>query len=122
MIDYYYVLRMGQGARGKEQELRYLGLEKMAGAMMWVLHEVLGLEEQYMIAPVDERLGKMLLEEILHGGNSRQYDSDHIKADSPLKKNWRRLKRDIHMMRYFPSECLCEPFFRTWHFFWRLGH
>ena len=148
VIDYYYVL-MSDGRWKKDDVsdvlrhltsstsvatrqcvnefplhslLRRLGLWKIAGAMMWVLNEVLGLEEKYLIAPKDERLGKVLLSEILNGGNFGQYNLDNIKADSQLKKNWLRIRRDIRMMRYFPSECLWEPVFRLYHFFWRLRY
>lgn len=123
IIDYYYLLCRGEmfeirGEKWKET-FRYLGMEKIAGAVMWVLNEILGLEERFLIAPKDEKLGRVLLEEILRGGNFGKYDTDNIKADNPLKKNWQRIKRDIRMMRYFPSECLWEPMFRVWHFFWR---
>ena len=101
------------------ETLRYLGLWKIAGAMMWVLNEVLGLEEKYLIAPKNEKLGRVLLAEMLRGGNFGQFDIDNIKADSQLKKNWQRIRRDLRMMRYFPSECLWEPVFRIGHFFWR---
>ena len=99
--------------------LRRLGLWNIAGAMMWVLNEVLGLEEKYLIAPKNEKLGRVLLAEMLRGGNFGQFDIDNIKADSQLKKNWQRIRRDLRMMRYFPSECLWEPVFRIGHFFWR---
>jgi len=124
IIDYYYVLM--EDVRWKMEDvsdtLRSLGLWKIAGAVMWVLNEVLGLEEKYLIAPKDERLGKVLLAEIVNGGNFGQYDSDNIKADNQLKKNWQRICRDFRLMRYFPSECLWEPVFRIYHFFWRLRY
>ena len=138
IIDYYYLLRQSNderqsnrltgffGQKNIRTEIRetlwYLGLEKIAGAVMWVLSEVLGLEEKYLIAPKKERLGRVLLAEILNGGNFGQYDLDNIKADSQLKKNWQRMKRDFRMMRYFPSECLWEPVFRVYHFLWRLRY
>ena len=134
IIDYYYVLMEDEFATphsacredGKMEDvsdtLRSLGLWKIAGAVMWVLNEVLGLEEKYLIAPKDERLGKVLLAEIVNGGNFGQYDSDNIKADNQLKKNWQRICRDFRLMRYFPSECLWEPVFRIYHFFWRLRY
>ena len=88
---------------------------------MWVLNEVLGLEEKYLIAPKDERLGKVLLTEILNGGNFGQYGGDGRRKmeEGRVKKNWQRIRRDFRMMRYFPSECLWEPVFRVYHFFWR---
>ena len=110
---------LGLRVESLEKMLRSLGLWKIAMAMMWVLHEVLGLEEEYLIAPMDERLGRVLLSEIMRGGNFGQYDEQNIKADNALKKNWQRICRDFRMMRYFPSECLWEPVFRIWHFFWR---
>ena len=129
VIDYYYLLRATdctdyngtQRLRDAEALLRRLGLWKIAGAVMWVLSDVLGLEEKYLIAPKDERLGKVLLSEILNGGNFGQYDRDGRwkKEEGRVKKNWQRLKRDVRMMRYFPSECLWEPVFRLYHFFWR---
>ena len=128
IIDYFYLLRQSNDERQNNRlteirdTLRYLGMWKIAGAVMWVLSEVLGLEEKYLIAPKNERLGKVLLSEILNGGNFGQYDIDNIKADNQLKKNWQRIRRDIRMMRYFPSECLWEPVFRIYHFFWRLRY
>lgn len=126
IVDYFYVLH---GVGDVELAyykcsgiLRYLGLEKIAGAMMWVLHEKLGLPEEYLIAPMDERRGKVLLSEILRGGNFGYYDSENVKATSRLKKNVQRVKRDLRLMRFFPSECLWEPVFRVYHLFWRMRY
>ena len=52
-----------------QRGLKYLGLWKFAGAVMYVLHEALGLSEEKMIAPMDEKRRKLLLAEILNGGN-----------------------------------------------------
>ena len=125
IIDYYYLLKSNTNRTNDTnyfEILQYLGLEKIAGAMMWMLHEKLGLEEEYLIAPMDKKRGKYVLNEILRGGNFGYYDENNKKADSPFKKNIQRLKRDIRMMRYFPSECLWEPIFRVYHFFWRLRY
>ena len=128
VMDYYFLLKLGNNnqLRVEKEELRdslrSLGLEKIAGAMMWVMHEVLGLEEKYLIAPMDEKRGKVLLAEIMKGGNFGFYDAENQRADSRLKKNIQRLKRDARLLRYFPSECLWEPIFRLWHFGWRVVH
>lgn len=122
VIDYYYLLKSDGGIRSGdvEADLQYLGLKRIAGAMMWVLHEILGLEAQYLIAPTEERLGKVFLSEILRGGNFGAYNPDNIKAVTRIKKNWQRIVRDFRMILYFPSECLWEPAFRLYHWFWRL--
>ena len=56
------------------------------------------------------------------GGNFGFYDVNNRKANNRTKKNILRIKRDLRMMRYFPSECLWEPMFRVYHFFWRLRY
>lgn len=122
IIDYFFVLKSNTNHTNGTNImvlLNYLGLTKIAGAMMWLLSEVLGLEEEYLIVPKNECLGKVLLAEILKGGNFGQYDIDNIKVNSQLGKNWQRIRRDFRMMRYFPSECMWEPVFRVYHFFWR---
>ena len=125
LLDYYYVLVKSDEGRVKnlaalQKELKHLGLWKFAGAVMYVLHEVLGLSEEKMIAPMDEKRGKMLLAEILNGGNFGQYDERYGFGHSSFGHNIQRLCRDLRLMRYYPAEALSEPIFRTWHFFWRM--
>ena len=52
-----------------QKELKHLGLWKFAQAVMFVMKEVFGLSEDRMIAPMDEREGRFLLDEIMQGGN-----------------------------------------------------
>ena len=107
-----------------QRELKYLGLWKFAGAVMYVLHEALGLSEEKMIAPMDEKRGKLLLAEILNGGNFGQHFTKygHFTQQGMAKKYFLKIWRNMHFVRYFPAEALSEPIFRTWHFFWRLKH
>ena len=105
-----------------QRELKYLGLGKFAGAVMYVLHEVLGLSEEKMIAPMDEKRGKLLLAEILNGGNFGQHFTKygHFTKQGMAKKYFLKIWRNMHFVRYYPAEALSEPIFRTWHFFWRI--
>ena len=105
-----------------QRELKYLGLWKFAGAVMYVLHEALGLSEEKMIAPMDEKRGKLLLSEILNGGNFGQHFTKygHFTQQGMAKKYFLKIWRNMHFVRYYPAEALSEPIFRTWHFFWRM--
>ena len=105
-----------------QRELKYLGLWKFARAVMYVLHEVLGLSEEKMIAPMDEKRGKLLLAEILNGGNFGQHFTKygHFTQQGMAKKYFLKIWRNMHFVRYYPAEALCEPLFRTWHFLWRM--
>ena len=107
-----------------QRELKYLGLWKFAGAVMYVLHEVLGLAEDKMIVPMDEKRGRLLLAEILDGGNFGRHFSKYggFTHQSMGKKYFLKIWRNMHFVRYYPAEALCEPLFRTWHFFWRLKY
>ena len=126
IIDYYYVVSMlnvnCEMLTWLPKELKHLGLWKFAGAVMYVLHEVLGLPEEKMIVPMDEKRGKLLLAEILDGGNFGRHFSKYggFTHQSMGKKYFLKIWRNMHFVRYYPAEALSEPIFRTWHFFWRM--
>ena len=87
---------------------------------MWVLHEVMGLEKCLFIVPADERRGRLLLDEILKGGNFGQHSG--LTRHGMGTKYFLKIKRNMRFVRAYPAEALCEPVFRTWHFFWRMWH
>ena len=125
IIDYYYVVNNDGLLAIKDtlqKELKHLGLWKFAGAVMYVLHEALGLSEEKMIAPMDEKRGKLLLAEILNGGNFGRHFTKYggFTHQSMGKKYFLKIWRNMHFVRFYPAEALSEPIFRTWHFFWRV--
>lgn len=125
IIDYYYVVNNDELLVIRDtlqRELKHLGLWKFAGAVMYVLHEALGLSEEKMIAPMDEKRGKLLLAEILNGGNFGKHFTKygHFTQQGMAKKYFLKIWRNMHFVRYYPAEALSEPIFRTWHFFWRM--
>ncbi len=125
MIDYYYLLHSEKDdVRSKKSDVRetlkYLNLYKFAGAVMYIMKEVLGLEEKLLIVPVDERRGKTLLREIQKGGNFGH--SSGLAQNNAAKKYIQKTWRNMQLVKEYPAEALCEPIFRTWHFFWRLVH
>ena len=104
---------------GLQEELKWLGLGEFAGAVMYVLREVMGLDEKRMICAPDERRGRLLLEEIMAGGNFGHYDTRNHFGQGALWHNIQRFRRDWRMLRFYPSEALSEPLFRACHFLWR---
>ena len=116
--------RIGGNADGVDRrllqdELRRLGLWEFAGAVMYIMKEVFGLEDNRLIVPPDVKRGRLVLKEVLEAGNFGQYDKRNWFGHSALGHNLQRLYRDLRLVRYFPEEALSEPFFRIWHFFWR---
>ena len=127
IIDYYYVVNNDELLVIKDalqKELKHLGLWKFAGDVMYVLHEALRLPEEKMIAPMDEKRGKLLLAEILNGGNFGRHFTKygHFTQQGMAKKYFLKIWRNMHFVRYYPAEALSEPIFRTWHFFWRMNN
>lgn len=125
LLDYYYLLKQGFSEEDRNQDellLRRFGLYHVASAVMYILHELFGLQQEQLLVPFDERRGKFLLEEIMRAGNFGMYDKRLDGNHSGIAKNISRLKRDVRFVRYFPSECLWEPAFRIYHFFWRVSH
>ena len=105
-----------------QEELKELGLWKFAGGIMYIMQEVFGMPASRLIVPPNEKYGRFVLNEVLEAGNFGRHDARNRFGRSKLGHNLQRVYRDIRLVRYFPAEALCEPLFRTWHFFWRLKY
>lgn len=136
VVDYFFVVRKWNEDCEKlsflQRELKLLGLWRFAGAIMFVLHQVMGLPKEMMIAPMDVKRGRMLLDDILNGGNFGRYDKRHAWGrdcynhkgfkHGALGHNLLRLCRDMRLLRFYPAEALSEPVFRVWHWCWRMNN
>jgi len=125
MMDYYFLLRQGFTEEEQQHEVQLLkqfGLYDITAAAMFVLRQLFAMPKRLLLVPPDERRGTFLINEILYGGNFGRFNPQSAHARTPWSKNMLRLKRDWHVLTIFPSECLWEPVFRWWHFFWRLLH
>lgn len=127
LIDYYFVLNKEELLVIRDtlqRELKHLGLWKFAKAVMYVLHETLGLPEEKMIAPVDVNEGRFLLAEIMQGGNFGQYDTrlGSKENESKFHRYLRMSLRNLRFVKHYPTEALSEPLFRTWFALWKKIH
>lgn len=119
IVDYYFVIMKSEERSMKNitalhHDIKHLGLWNFAGAIMYVLHQVMGLTKDKMIAPMDVTRGRMLLDDILNGGNFGHYDKHRAWGHNIL-----RLYRDARLLRFYPIEAFSEPVFRVWHWWWR---
>ena len=126
LLDYYYLLKQrGRGHDNRETQglLRHVGLMPYAEAVMHILKEYFGMDDDYLITAPNARKGDFLLQEIMRGDDFGQPDN----PPQWMKKTWvgrslLRLAHDARMAIHFPSECLWEPAFRLWHFVWKKTH
>lgn len=124
LIDYYYLLRRGFTEDEKQHDcklLRSFGMYRFASAVMFIMRDVLGLEDKYLLTAPDRKAGRLLLRDIIRGGNFGKYNRSfsHDGRDINPKRYFYKTFHNLSLVRYYPSETLWEPLFRTWHFFWR---
>ena len=120
VIDYYYLLLYCHVEDNDiidiRKNLRYLGLEKFAGAVMWVLRDILGMDEKYLIAPADKKRGEMLINEITRGGNFGKYDK---RLPARLKRKSSTLSavtRCLRLLRFYPEEAFWVPIMGVYYY------
>lgn len=118
LMDYYFVLCSKSSKSHvpslKSQEvsgtLKRLGLLHFAGAVMYVMREVLHLHEQYMICDVDEKRGKHLLQMVMQTGNFGHMDKEQNNARSTKAGNLRyKCSQWMQLFWLYPEETLCAP-------------
>ena len=134
VVDYYWLLRkfcskyesslMAQKL-SVNKAIEWLGMKRFAGALMYVLRELLGMPEMYLLCQPSEKDGKFLVEEILMSGNFGHGDprmgnvaqGGYIK--SRISQAWRRFKRNLRFVSSYPGEVIWEPIVRVEHFAWK---
>lgn len=106
-IDYYYVLRANTNCTNIANLFKEFGLLRFARGVMWIEKECLGLKDEYLIVKPDEKRGRVILNEMLEGGNFGQYDGRFESRNKGylargLTDGYRLLK----LAKAFPSETM----------------
>ncbi len=114
-IDYYYLLRQEISDTEKHEAVSVMercGMYKFFCAVMWIEQEILGLDKNTDITKVNEKAGKMVLREMLKGGNFghqyEQYQGNIIVAYA------KQMGYRIRFVSEFTSEPLSRPYALIW--------
>ena len=111
-IDYYMLLKRGHfNNTDIAQRFRELGVLKYAKGVMWVMKEVLALEEKYLVVEPCEKEGRLILSESSCFGT---FPTNNLLL--VIDKFWANLRVMIH----YPMEVMISPLFLIWHQWWRL--
>lgn len=99
ICDYYWLLRNATEDERKAVSglLGDLGLRHTAGALMWVLKDVLHLDDELMICSPDEWRGEWMLRDIMKGGNFGHYSH---KGEGKWKRFFGSKLRHFKLMRF----------------------
>lgn len=123
IVDYYYVVKNldEEGRKQATSDIKKAGLLKFAGAVMYVLKRVCGMDDNSLVTKTDDKRGSLLLDEIMMSGNFGKYDDRLKNRDDKnlILFNLVALKRQLRFLRYYPMDIISIPFFKVWHWCWR---
>ena len=114
-IDYYYLLMQEMTMQQKEETVATMkgcGMYKFFRALMWIEVTILGLNSNVDIVEPHERAGRMVLTEMLKGGNfGHQYDR---KQKGKIAFYAEQMLHNMNYIAEFPSEPMSRPFALVW--------
>lgn len=111
LIDYYYVLKEVCSFSSEEHKeivdaWKSMGMLRLASAVMWIESEILGLPERYLLIAPDQRLGEIILADVLEGGNFGHYSERQAYRYSGKRfaRRFSSFMRLIRLSPCFPGE------------------
>ena len=101
VMDYAVLLRASWDTERAEvaTALQSTGLKPIAGALMWVLSEYLGLESEYLLCKPDARRGRVLLRALFEDGNFGKYAK---RKKGGAFRWW--VQNRLHLVRMLPFD------------------
>ena len=107
VVDYYYVLKTASHSNSYQEILEWLGMKKFAKGVMWIEKKLFYLDENYFIVEPDEKIGKLILSEIISGGNFGRHDDRYkTRKNSLIARGLTDVYRLFHFLPYFPLETM----------------
>ena len=119
-MDYYYILMHSTEQDRLEAVviIKNIGKKRFLSAVMYVMQTVFLLPDDYLLIKPNKRLGQTLVNEILIGGNFGYYN-----CSPNHQSRWVNSKglfmRMFGFFAFAPSEVICSPFWKLWHYVWR---
>lgn len=106
VCDYYWLLRNAteEDRQAVASVINSFGLRHTAEALMWVLAEVLHLEDEKMFCRKDSYRGEWMLQEMMEGGNFGMYAQKQ--QHGTLSRILEKMRRHQRMLRFDFGEVL----------------
>lgn len=125
MMDYYFLLRSHKPTEHDkseyQQQVKSCGMLRFAESVMWLMHEVFGLENSYLLCECNESDGMFLLNEIMMAGNFGHGDErlKHDTKESVFARFIRLSAYNLRVFRFSPWIVIWSPIWRIKHWVWR---
>lgn len=107
----------------------------ICGGLQWVMSEVYGLSHDALLCEPDAGEGRFMLEEFMRGTAFGRFDERNGRfrtgdlvggggsesvGQGVLAAGVSHLRRDLRFLTRYPAEVLCAPFWKLWHWAWRV--
>ena len=121
-LDYYFVLKQAHEKGADVQEayrwMQRMGMGSFARATMWLLREVFGMPEEWMICEADADEGRFLLDRVM-AKEQKAKSGEHGSVRWHLSVFWAQQSKRLHLLTHYPLEVLFSPIWLARHFFWK---
>ena len=124
-VDYYYVLQNyhlhSTDTTGIQKKFKEFGLLRFAKGVMWIEKECLGLDNGYLLVEPNERIGHVIMKELLEGGNFGHHDERYKNRKNGY---WARGLTDgcrlLKLASSFPTETIWKLYRKVENQRWKL--
>ena len=121
-LDYYFVLKQAHVEGADVQEayrwMQRMGMGSFARATMWLLREVFGMPEEWMICEADADEGRFLLDRVM-AKEQKAKKGEHGSVRWHLSVFWAQQSKNLPLLTHYPLEVLFSPLWLIIHFFWK---
>lgn len=121
-LDYYFVLKQAHEKGADVQEayrwMQRMGMGRFVKATMWLLHEVFGMPEEWMICEPDADEERFLLNRVM-AKEQKAKKGEHGSLRWHLSVFWAQQSKNLHLLTHYPLEVLFSPLWLVRHFFWK---
>ena len=121
-LDYYFVLKQAHVEGADVQEayrwMQRMGMGSFARATMWLLREVFGMPEEWMICEADADEGRFLLDRVM-AKEQKAKKGEHGSVRWHLSVFWSQQSKNLHLLTHYPLEVMFSPLWLVRHFFWK---
>lgn len=127
LMDYYFVLLDYKTKTIKKTDgsvlsvLDSFGMNRFTTGIMWIMKEVFALEDGYLICEANEKYGRLILDDVLQGGNFGHHNEKNngLHGGTAVGRSLNGLKRNMKFFALCPWEILSSPVWSIWHYWWR---
>lgn len=124
IVDYYYVLRTVHNEKLSADypldAVSQFGLKRFAQGLMWVMHEAMGMPEEWMLWEPNQNEGKYILEQVMRGGNFGHYDKRLHRTKSKLGSVRNVISHNLYMLSHYPFDTIWAPVWFVYHKLWKI--